>query len=1179
MKDFFGKLAIFFRKTWVWSLCLLLVLALLVWFAGPLLAIADRKFWESSSSRLLTIAGLCLAWGLFIVFSSWRAGRRAQAEASDEQLQERLRRQGLMGEEQAELRQRFKQALRTLKSSSLYRGRSEKWRNELPWYLLLGPQGSGKTSLLDFSGLEFPLNRKDPQRLTKDVSGTRYADWYFTDHAVLIDTAGRYLAQPDATVDASGWTTLLALLRRRRVRPLNGVLVNLPVDRLLQAGELELETLARQTRQRLHELHQRLAADVPVYLVLSKADKVLGFEEFFDQLSREESDQVLGTTFRREQDGTEAQVVRDEFEELLRRLNSQVILRMHQERDTQRRGRILDFPHQLGQIGERLCLFVELAFAGNRYQRSSRLRGFYLTSAPQLQDGLDPLTSDIGRQLGLPSSALPTFRQGRARFIHHLLSRVIFPEAELAGLDQKEVRRIDWGQRALYAGAFACLAAFGAAWAFGFSANHDRLEQLRELARHIDTQRQAIAPADEALRTLATLDRSYAATRVFPAPADARLVERGGLYQGQAVEPTLHQAYRRDLENLLLPRVARQLEAQIRANLEDREALLNSLRAYLMLNLEERRDADFLRRWLAADWSLRHSGNAVAQEGLNAHFARLLEEPFRAYPLDGRLVAQARQVLRSESLAEVVYRMLREQARSLPDYRLGQRLGPQGTLIVGSQLAIPGFYTQQGYQKYYLTQGADLVREILRDNWVLGEGATLSGGDLGRLMVDMEQLYFRDYGHHWGEAIAQLGLEPLGSARQGALRLAGLAGANSPLLQLLVELRENTRFAGLAEAVDGATQAAEDHKDASGKLGKAARLAAAAAEQTQAALARNLPDTARKALERRFAAFHRLLDDNGGASTELLPAMQALDALQLQLSGLAHASAPEQAAFELAKARMGGQRDAINELRTAASRLPQPLGTWLTLLAEDSWALVLDDAHRYLNGRYRNELYATYRSSFRKRYPFDAYSESEVAIADFREFFRAQGTAEAFFERYLRPFVSQTAGTFRPRRLDGRELPLSQTFLAQMERAQTIRRSFFAENPNEPLVRFKLEPYSLDSSLGRADFRFGGQQLEYRHGPIVPTAFVWPAAENQDRTSLVVEALAGRKVGIEKNTGPWSLFRLFDLMEVGYHSGRDVLMLKADLGGLRANYLLHSQRSPNPFDVGLLRDFRLPASL
>lgn len=1179
MKSFFGKLAAFFRKTWVWSLLVVLALALLVWFAGPLLAVNDYKFWESATSRLLTICGLFLIWGLAMVFASWKATARKKAEEDDANAQERLRREGLINEEQAELRHRFKDALRTLKRSSLYRGRSEKWRNDLPWYLLLGPQGSGKTSLLDFSGLDFPLNRGENQRLTKDVSGTRYADWYFADHAVLVDTCGRYLTQPDAQIDGRAWDTLLGLLRKRRARPLNGVLVNIPVEHLQGGSEVELENLARQTRQRLQEIHQRLGADVPVYLVLSKADKVLGFDEFFDQLSREESDQVLGASFRKEQNSTDVQVVRQEFEELLRRLNSQVILRMHQERDTQRRGRILDFPHQLGQLGERLCLFVELAFSGNRYQRASQLRGFYLTSAPQLTDQLDPSTAGIGRNIGLPSSALPTFRSGRARFINQLLSRVIFPEADLAGLDQKEVRRIDWGQRAMYACALACLALFGVLWANGFSANHGRLEELREIAQQLTREHTAINPQDDALPTLKALDSSFAATRVFPPQDEVSYLQRGGLYQGEKVDPTLHRAYRGELENLLLPRVARQLEAQIRANLNDRERLLNSLRAYLMLNLEERRDKAFLEEWLAADWSLRYAGNSPAQRGLNGHFKRLLDEPFAPYSLNAPLVAQARQVLRSESLANVVYRMLREQARSLPDYRLSQKLGPQAMLFAGSDYSIPGFYTQAGYRKLFVAQGTDLVRDILRDNWVLGEGDTLSANDLSRLLVEMEQLYFRDYANYWGEALAQLALEPIVSSNQGALQLAGLTAANSPLLQLLVEVRDNTRFAGLAEAADEAGAAAENLEGAKGKLGKAAKLATAAAEQAQAALVKNLPDTARKTLERRFEPLHRLLDDNGGAGPELAATLQALDALQQQLASLAHASAPEQAAFELAKARMSGQRDAINQLRSSAARLPQPVGNWLGLLAEDSWMLVLNDAYHYLNQRYKSELYAAYDGSLKQRYPFSAHSESDVAIADFREFFKSQGIAQRFFDSYLKPFVSGSADQYQLRRVDGRGLPLSREFLLQMSHAQTIRRSFFAENPTEPQVLFKLEPYSLDSSLGRADFRFGNQHMEYRHGPIVQTAFRWPAEADEGRSSLVVEELNGRKVGIEKNTGPWSLFRLLDLMSVDYHSGRDVLMLKADLGGLRANYLLHSQRSPNPFDIGLLRSFKLPATL
>ncbi|SDU91440.1 type VI secretion system membrane subunit TssM [Pseudomonas mucidolens] len=1175
MKKFFKKVGTFLRKTWVWTLLLVLFVALLVWFVGPLLAVDDYKFWEGSTSRLLTISALFLIWGLTMVFVSWRAGVRKKAVEESEDGQDRIRRDEQIDEEQKELKARFKDALKTLKTSSLYRGRSERWRSDLPWYLLIGPQGSGKTSLLDFSGLEFPINKID-RKLTRDTLGTRHCDWYFADHGVLIDTAGRYLTQPDADVDGSAWSTLLGLLRkRRRNRPLNGVLVTIPVETLLGDSEQALEALARQVRTRLQDVHQKLHVDVPVYLVLSKADRLLGFDEFFDQLTREESDQVLGTTFRKDQSGTDVTVLRTEFEALLHRLNSQVIMRMHQERDTQRRGRILDFPHQLGQIGERLCLFVDMAFTGNRYQRVSQLRGFYLTSAPHLTTEMDATTASIGANLGMKAGVLPTLRSGRSRFIHHLLSRVIFPEADLAGADKRERNRIHWGQRALYVGALAALALFGMLWAGGFSANYERLENLRNLAQTWTQQRSALTTSDDSMAVLKPLDTSFSATQVFPKKGDVGYHERGGLYQGEDVDPVVKNTYERELEGLLLPRIATLLEGQIRANMKDRERLLNSLRAYLMLNMKDRRDGPWLKDWVATEWSQRYTGNTTVQNGLNSHFERLLKQPF-IYPLNDQLVAQARQVLRSESLANVVYRMLREQARNLPEYRFSQHLGPQGSLFVGTDYVIPGFYTQQGYQQYFSVKGSMLVTDILSDNWVLGESSGISGMDLRRLMVELEQLYFRDYANYWGEAVGRIALPAINDFSDGAEQLAGLTSANSPILQLLVEVRENTRFPMVADTADDAADTAAKLADKGGKLGK---LAVAAAGKASDALVKKLPDTAKKSLQSRFESLHRLLDDNNGPTADLTPALTALNDLQMQMASLARASSPEQAAFEMAKTRMGGQRDALSNLRNASDRLPRPVSVWFNVLAEDTWRLVLSDSYRYLNQRYQSELYSFYGKAINKRYPFSAHSTSDVAISDFREFFKAQGINDRFFETYMRPFVSGDPGNYRMRSVDGHSLPISKVYLDQMAAAFVIRQSFFADNPAEPQVQFKLEPYTLDPVVSRSAFKFGDKTIEYRHGPIVPMSFKWPTDAEDGRTSLVLDKMVGRPLGIEKNTGPWSLFRLFDLMQTEYLTGRDVLVLKADVGGLRANYLLTSQRTPNPFDMGVLRTFRMPVQL
>ncbi|WP_240999324.1 hypothetical protein, partial [Pseudomonas viridiflava] len=96
------------RKTWVWTQLLVMFVALLVWFVGPLLAVDDYRFWESSTSRLLTISVLFLIWDLTMVFVSWRAGVRKKALEESEDGQDRIRREEQIDEEQKELKTRFK---------------------------------------------------------------------------------------------------------------------------------------------------------------------------------------------------------------------------------------------------------------------------------------------------------------------------------------------------------------------------------------------------------------------------------------------------------------------------------------------------------------------------------------------------------------------------------------------------------------------------------------------------------------------------------------------------------------------------------------------------------------------------------------------------------------------------------------------------------------------------------------------------------------------------------------------------------------------------------------------------------------------------------------------------------------------------------------------------------------
>ena len=97
----------------------------------------------------------------------------------------------------------MKDALATLKAAS---GGKGDFLYDLPWYVMIGPPGSGKTTALVNSGLKFPLSHGATPAAIAGVGGTRYCDWWFTEDAVLIDTAGRYTTQDsDATADKQSW--------------------------------------------------------------------------------------------------------------------------------------------------------------------------------------------------------------------------------------------------------------------------------------------------------------------------------------------------------------------------------------------------------------------------------------------------------------------------------------------------------------------------------------------------------------------------------------------------------------------------------------------------------------------------------------------------------------------------------------------------------------------------------------------------------------------------------------------------------------------------------------------------------------------------------------------------------------------------------------------------------------
>ncbi|MFA7554825.1 MAG: type VI secretion system membrane subunit TssM [Spongiibacteraceae bacterium] len=1149
------------NNRWVLGIIGILALSALVWFGADYIKFGADNHSLSLTARAIIIGAIWLIWLIWSLVT-WGLEQRqnnhmvkeleAEEQNTTDPDQERS------AEEIKLISDRFKQALAVLKKSRFKTGSSSKTLYQLPWYMIIGPPGAGKTTALVNSGLNFPLAESHGSGALGGIGGTRHCDWWFTNDAVLIDTAGRYTTQDShRVVDNKAWAGFLKLLKKYRPRrPLNGVIVAISLQELMVQTADQRKHHAVTIRSRIDELQQQLSINLPIYLMFTKGDLVAGFSEFFANLSQAEREQVWGMTFPLDEGKNQpAQLFSQQYRELIQRLNQRLLWRIDAERNIDAKASIQGFPNRMDSLSTNLHDFIAHTFAANKYNESPLLRGVYFSSATQQGSPIDRMMTAVSASFGLPRSvAVPQSGSGKSFFLSRLMNNIIFAEAELVGTNRKIESLLSWGRRLGFATLALVFMSSIIVWAGTVTQNKIFMNQV---SAAIDQYQQASsttrAHGRNIVPTLSVLNPLRHASIIYDQNQSPWLSGLG-LYDGR-VDTAAKALYQHHLNDYFFPAFRSNMERKLSTLSATDTELPSTLGIYLMLSDQHRQDNQAITHWASEHWQQQYKGKVEQQQQLLSHLQALLAQPLTVTEPNARTLSKARQQLSRIPTSQRLYQQL--QRDHLASVDLYQKIGGDSEIVFGLRpddalFSTYFLYTRKGFNEVDYSANSDLLKKLEQDRWIYGDSDTVQYGEAERkeLSKEIERAYLSDYARQWEQFLKQLNIAPfndLGSATESLTILSD--PSYSPLLTSLELTSENTQLRSplISNATDGN------------------------------ALSTIVPEGLKPTVvDKEFRDIHRLIQAGKNKPAAIQDALRAIEELKEFMADINNSDNPGEASYKIAKARFNGSSNSpIQKINKLAARSPEPLQHWLEQIADHSWVVVLKETRQYISSEWNQQVYKKYVDTLANRYPLNADSDRETPLSDFNKFLSPSGIENTFFSHYLQPFIDTRKWQLRT--MDGRRLELAPDALRQLSRARQLRRAYYPNGNEQMAFNFRLKPTKLDPGIKRFTLELSNTRISYSHGPQISNNASWVGGED-NRIRLLFEDLNG---DMHRNNfnGDWAWLHLLDASALNKGANANNYNTTFTVGSRKAQYLLTAKTSANPFDTQLLRSYRCPQRL
>ena len=1188
----------------------------IIWFAGRIVGL------DTTDKKLIAMAAVTAVFIVFI-FIRWLWTKRS----GDKLASELASHNAGSSAELDEIKEKMQEALSSLKASHLgagYRGNTALYA--LPWYMIIGPSATGKSTLFANSGLHFPYSNSNELHI-QGFGGTRNCDWWFSDQAILIDTAGRYTTEQSENKE---WLSFLSLLKKYRPKlPINGVMVAISVADVLTSDSEEIRQHVKLVRERIEELITQLGVIFPVYITFTKTDLISGFEPFFNDLTEKEREQVFGAyllDISEDQQNDPAEMFEVRMEELYQRLCEQRLSKVARERNEHRKQLILDFPNQFKSASTKLTEFVNLLFKANPYQEVPWFAGVYFTSGTQEGTPIERITNGVRDQFGAVVVEQKQESITQSYFINRVFNDVIFKLQDLTRGNRKKRLVGRWLKGLTVTSGLASIAAVTALLITSYTSNQLLLNQGEARVKAIVEANVNKAKDEQKLAATLDLFEHYQSLNNYEEQLPWYFIF--GIYEGDETLTSVSQVLFNQLNQLITLPAEKQTLAQLKefeaiwsaddadARAASRQAYYDALKLHLMLSAHpEHKDDEFAKQQLLSFISQHFNIEIDAQADspitsqLNdlvdlylANISTDLENPGEIlfWQNNETAVLNARNSLNTQPEAEPLYQQIISSfAERKKAIQLKQFMAAKNRDVLKSNFSIPYVYTNAGWQEYVYPEIKRISRLVFSGDWVMG-----TSNESGQNVVDeaqadalakaMRSYYFKDYGNTWFAFLNSIKVPTFRDLNDASINFARLSSTDGPLIDLMTLVNDNIVVADKPSAVSanndkiatilsGATDTAAK-KVAKGKL---AKQVAERPDFSQVSTVR-APE-----LETRFADLRRFSqhDEDKQMSDYMSQYISSLSSIHSDIKAMAASNEDDAQAMVFVQDLLSGnsQDNALqsswiiieSQTRALDPETKDTLDVLFKAPLQSGIASIMAKARSQLNEEWENQVYTMYSNSIAGKYPFNL-TGPDAAIADVSEFLNSEtGVLWNFINSQLKPFMKVRRGVWEEKQWNGVGIGFNQELLDGLTKANKVTRSLFLNGSDAAGFNFQMMPVP-QKGIRETYLGFSEQGYRYRNEPEEWRNFSWPGRGAAEKAILYGLDNAGRRVTIEQD-GPWALLKVLNQANVKWIKGTEFLatweLVDKSEQSLTVQFSLKSGRNSGIFSKYMLTSFALPNSL